>query len=39
MATQETYENLKKLLDEEKYPKPYVFKFIIKNRSSKGAGD
>ena len=30
MATQETYSKLKELLDQEKFPKPYVFKFIIK---------
>ncbi len=28
-ATPETYANLKALLDKEKFPKPYVFKFII----------
>ncbi|MFD1552333.1 DUF493 domain-containing protein [Putridiphycobacter roseus] len=28
-ATTETYANLKALLDKEKFPKPYVFKFII----------
>ncbi len=34
-ATQKTYENLKKLLDQEKFPKPYVFKFIIHTDSEK----
>ena len=28
-ATEKTYEKLKAALDNEKYPKPYVFKFII----------
>ncbi|MFK8044176.1 MAG: DUF493 domain-containing protein [Crocinitomicaceae bacterium] len=32
-ATQKTYENLKALLDKEKFPKPYVFKFIVVTES------
>jgi hypothetical protein len=28
-ATDKTYEKLKALLDKEKFPKPYVFKFIV----------
>jgi len=35
MATNETYKKLKELLDQEKYPKPYVFKFIIKTDENK----
>ena len=30
MTTRETYKNLKNLLDQEQYPKSYLFKFIIK---------
>ncbi len=35
MATQETYKKLKELLDQEDFPKPYVFKFIIKTDEKK----
>lgn len=28
-ASEKTYEKLKALLDKEKFPKPYVFKFIV----------
>ena len=35
MATTETYKKLKALLDQEKFPKPYVFKFIIKTDINK----
>jgi len=33
-ATQKTYENLKALLDQENFPKPYVFKFIVLTEST-----
>lgn len=29
-----TYDKLKALLDKEKFPKPYVFKFIVKTETS-----
>jgi hypothetical protein len=31
----EKYKNLKELLDQEKFPKPYLFKFIILTESKK----
>lgn len=35
MVTKDTYKGLKALLDNEKFPKPYVFKFIITSSESK----
>ena len=37
MNLEEKYKNLKALLDEEKYPKPFLFKFIILTDSEKEA--
>ncbi len=35
MAEEDIYKNLKELLDQEKFPKPYIFKFIIKTDAHK----